>query len=118
MIWLGVGAVALAAAVYYPYSAAGRQAANMRLAEQHIRVLAPQLSGDTRFARLKLFPHSAHGGSLGIAGAVATDSDATDLKSIVAQSNPPVQVEYAIGIDARSVAPPTASRPTTARAQP
>src|SRR3954471_2558906 len=94
--------IVVAVAVYYPRSSAGRQAANMRLAEQHARALAPQLQADPRFARVKVFAHSDRGGALGVSGAVVSVTDFSALQAIVAASAPPVPVIYAIGIDDKS----------------
>jgi len=85
---------AVAVAIYYPFSAGGSQSLNMRRAERHIKALAPQVNADPRFAEVRLDSYTAQGGLLGVFGAVATDGDAEALRSLIRNSNPPVEVAF------------------------
>ena len=93
-VWLYVTIFAVAVAIYYPFSAGGSQSLNMRRAERYIKALAPQVNADPRFAEVRLDSYTAHGGSLGVFGAVATDGDAEALRSLIRNSNPPVEVAF------------------------
>lgn len=109
-IWLYVAIFAIAVVIYYPFSPGGSQSINMRRAAQHIRTLAPQIRADPRFAKIRIGSFTGQGGSIGVFGTVARQSDAEALKDLIEQSAPPVEVAYRFVI----VAPtshPTATRP-------
>ena len=101
---------AVAVAIYYPFSPGGSQSINMRRAERHIKTLAPQVNGDPRFAEIRLDPYTAQGGSLGVFGTVAADADAEALKSLIRQSNPPVEVAFRFRVE-NPATRPSATRP-------
>ena len=104
-VWIAVAVLAAIVGVYYPFSPAGRQASNMRLAERHIETLGPRLQNDPRFGDVRLSPSTADGGSLGVFGFVASRDDADSLKALIQQTAPPVETAF------RVVVRPPASRP-------
>ncbi len=106
--WIIVAVLVVATAIYYPFSPAGRQSQNMKLASQHIAVLKPQLAADRRFAAVDLAVFTGAGGSLIVRGNVATQADADAAKSLVKQSHPPCPVVFDVRVRP-STAP--ASRP-------
>ena len=88
--------IAVAVAIYYPFSPGGRQGANMRRAERHIQTVRPQVAADPRFANVRLAPFTAQGGSLLVSGTVATKADAAALRELVEQSGPPVEMAFRV----------------------
>ena len=101
---------AVAVAVYYPYSPAGRQAANMRAAETHIASLLPRVKADPRFDGVRLVPGTVGGGSLEVVGVIADEPARAALERIVAGSHSPVPVAYRLVI-VPGAAEPAATRP-------
>jgi hypothetical protein len=97
-VWFSLLVFAAGVAVYYPYSPGGRQSRNMRRAEQHIELIRPRIAADPRFARVRLGPFTADEGSLGVSGGVATQADLAALRAIIDASNPPVTVNYYVGV--------------------
>ena len=106
-VWLGVAIFAVAVAVYYPFSPAGRQATNMRRAERHIVTLRPQIRADPRFAAIRLDSFTGRGGSLGVFGTVAHEADAEALRSLFEQSGPPGEIAYRFIVVAPATRPAT-----------
>jgi len=77
----------------------------MKLAEQHIVLLKPQLAAEPRFAELTLGSFTGEGGSLLVHGKVATQADADAANALIKASNPPCPVAFRVRV-----------RPTTAPA--
>ena len=75
------------------------QQRNLRAAQRHIDVIAPVIRADNRFHDVLLQPYTGRGGCLGVFGSVATSSDFADLKRIVENSKPPVDVYYSVFTD-------------------
>ncbi len=94
--WLSLAAFAVCVAMYYPFSPGGRQSANMRKADEHAIILKPRLAADPRFVEVELSAMTAGGGCLLITGEVAARSDVEALKSLIAESKPPVEVMYVV----------------------
>jgi hypothetical protein len=88
----------VATAIYYPFSPAGRQARNMRLAQDHIQLLEPYLRNDSRFDEVHLSGFTGSGGSLMVRGRLATQADVDEVRRIVEQSNPPCPVVLYISV--------------------
>jgi hypothetical protein len=78
--------------LYFPYSPAGRQRANMTRAQEHIAVLLPKVRADRRFDQVRLAPYTGLDGSLGVFGEVSDEASLSALKQLVADSHPPMQV--------------------------
>ena len=104
-VWLYVAIFAVAVVIYYPFSPGGNQSINMRRAAQHIRTLAPQIRADPRFAQIRIGSFTGQGGSIGVFGTVARQSDAEALKDLIEQSAPPVEVAYRFVIVAPATHP-------------
>lgn len=89
----------VAFAIYYPYSPAGRQARNMKLASEHIAAhIAPQLNGQARYAHVRASSSTANLGCLVMSGRVESEHDLHTLRTLVESTQPPVQVHWAVGI--------------------
>jgi hypothetical protein len=98
-VWLYVAIFAVAVAIYYPFSPAGRQRANMARADRHIETLAPRLAADPRLADVRLSSYTGQGGSLMVSGTVANKDDAAALRAIIQASKPPVEVAFRIIVE-------------------
>ncbi len=109
--WLLVVAIAVAVAVYYPFSPGGRQSANMRKAEEHAAMLKPKLAADVRWKDVDLLSLTARGGCLQVAGEVPTKADVEELRSIVNGSNPPVEVMFHVSAREGAATRPQGYRP-------
>ena len=106
-VWIGVAAFAVFIAIYYPFSPAGRQAANMRKAEQFNVSLRPKLKADPRFGSIDLDSLTAFGGCDDVTGEAASNADIDALKAFVQQNHPPVLVVFHVGVP-----PATATAPS------
>ena len=71
--------LAIAVAIYYPFSPGGRQRSNMNRADRHIQTLSPRVSADPRFADVTFLSYTGQGGSLHVSGTVATEQDAASF---------------------------------------
>lgn len=109
-IWICVAFFATAVAFIYPFSAGGGQRINMWRAERHIATLAPRLNADPRFANIRLDSFTGGGGSLGVFGSVATQTDALALEAIVERSNPPVAIAWLYSVDQPATGPSAPTR--------
>ena len=100
--------VAAGFTAYYPYSPGGRQALNMRAADQFIPSLLPLVRADARFANVQLDSYTAQDGSLEVHGRVEDEQACADLRRIVLDSRPPVPIAFLV-----QVLPPTTEVATT-----
>lgn len=98
-LWLMPPLLLLAFVLYYPYSPAGQQERNMKLAKKHIAVhIAPKLKGDTRFAGVEVAVTTARLGSIVAVGVVRSEDDLRALREIVETARPPVSVRWAVEV--------------------
>lgn len=91
--------VLIAFFIYRPFSPAGQQERNMKLAREHIAAhIAPKLAAEARFADVRAVPGTAELGCIVIDGTVRSARDMEDLKYIVEKSRPPVEVSWPVTI--------------------
>ena len=98
IISLTIISVLLAFAAIYPYSPAGRQSHNLRLAIQHAEKIRPLLNADQRFSELQVGEYTGQGGAIWIIGYIPDDKAAIDLRRVVESTDPPVAVRYSLTV--------------------
>jgi hypothetical protein len=95
-----VGLIAIglivATAIYYPFSPAGRQAANMRGAEALLPPIRQSLQSDVRFVNVQIGVYTGYEGSVIVHGEVASAKDLSALRQIVAARSIPYHVTWAV----------------------
>lgn len=101
--WIIIAVLLIASAIYYPFVPHGQQSRNMKLAEEHIVVLMPLFSADSRFAQIELSAFTGEGGSLLVYGEVATKADVDAADRIVKQSNPPCPVAFRVHVASTTI---------------
>ena len=69
--------------VYYPFSPGGRQARNMRRAQQLIPQVQRKIPREVRFNQIELGSYTGAGGSLLIHGFVTSQADLTELHALL-----------------------------------
>jgi hypothetical protein len=84
--------------IYYPYSLAGRQAANMAKAREHLPKVEAITHTDERFALITPGVSTARMGCLVLTGYVQTDGDRQELQRLVEGTAPPVTVVFAVQV--------------------
>jgi hypothetical protein len=99
---------AVAMAIYYPFSPGGRQARNIRKAEEFIAQNAAAVNADPRFKEVEFSSCTAADGSLLIDGTVSSAADASELRHNLASRLPSIVVGWHV-----YVAKPATTMPTT-----
>jgi hypothetical protein len=117
---VGLTAIALiaATAVYYPFSPAGRQAANMRGAEALLPPIRQALQSDPRFGGIRLGVYTGYEGSVIVRGEVASAQDLTALRQLVASRSIPYHVTWAVVVSPPSATSATAPTTSVSKTQP
>jgi hypothetical protein len=88
----------IAIAIYYPFSPGGRQARNLREAEQFIAENYATIHADPRFVDVDFSPMPAAGGCLDVGGSVGSQTDLEQLKRQVMNRHPPVYVMWHVWV--------------------
>ena len=95
------GGIVVAFLAYYPFSAGGRQARNMRLAEHSMPKVKAMIAQDIRFTGVRGFSVGTwDGGCLALRGEVASEGDLAALKQLVTTAFPNVRFSWLVRVRA------------------
>lgn len=74
------------------------QLINMHRAKQHLPIVRQKLDAIPEFRQLRLFVYTGSGGALLVGGYLHTETEASQVREIVASTRPPVRVVYELDV--------------------
>ena len=82
--------------VYWPISPLGSQLHNLKLAEEHAKILREKFKDNARFQKVKFGRYTGAGGCFSVVGQVETEDDIRVLTNIVESILCPVETIYSL----------------------
>lgn len=89
----------IACAIYYPFSPAAQQSANLDLANSLLPSVRHALQADPRFTNVRIGVTTVSNGSFVVRGSVASGQDLSALRLLVGSHHLPVAVQWVVVVD-------------------